>query len=84
MHALLTLAPHPFAPSSLVLILAGTDARGLEKAFSMFPVRTGTRLPEWVVLGEESGWKGEGGIVAGGWWGRGWEWSDRGMCWLEE
>jgi hypothetical protein len=37
---ILALHPHPLNAEGLALVLAGTDASGLERAFRIFPVRS--------------------------------------------
>ncbi|SCZ96071.1 BZ3500_MvSof-1268-A1-R1_Chr8-1g09984 [Microbotryum saponariae] len=74
-QGIIYLAPHPFCSSCLTLVLSGTDSLGLERAYRLFPFRTGVSLPEWVVSsGAEDGQKG--GIEAAGFWGRDWGWSE--------
>lgn len=85
---LLALFPHPFAgkekdlrkdgirqPKPLALLLHGTDSLSMERGYSLLPVRTGTLLPEWIVVDKSSMWKGYGGVVAAGWYDHDWAWS---------
>ncbi|MCH7494151.1 DUF2817 domain-containing protein, partial [bacterium] len=57
----------------LVLVLAGTDEAGLDKAVALFPSGSGATVPDWVVAGPEFGWKGAGGLLGAGFWGNDWE-----------
>ncbi|KAN0064403.1 hypothetical protein ACQY0O_002601 [Thecaphora frezii] len=74
---LLMLAPHPSQPhDAMTMILHGTDEAGIERAARALPVRTGTMIPEWIVLDAGAEWAGEGGIQAAGWWDSQWQWSE--------
>lgn len=57
----------------LALVLAGTDEGGLARALEWFPSASGTTVPDWLVAGPDSGWKGAGGLLATGFWGNSWE-----------
>lgn len=70
---------HPSAqdlPRSKVLVLSGTDPSGIERAGRLLPVRTGTPLPEWIVVTSQADRFGGGGVVAAGWYDRHWKWSE--------
>ena len=75
---LLAMIPHPLNPGLNALHLAGTDASGLERALRAFPLRTGTPVPEFTVLGPD---RQTGEVVAAGWWANDWSWSD-GMSYM--
>ncbi|CED82113.1 Peptidase S9, prolyl oligopeptidase, catalytic domain [Phaffia rhodozyma] len=77
----LSLHPHPIRPAGLTLLLGGTDPSGLERAYRLFPVRTGTPLLDWVIIGPEADYKGAGGIIGTGFWSRSWTYNP-GMSWL--
>ncbi|KAL7415318.1 hypothetical protein BDY24DRAFT_382543 [Mrakia frigida] len=77
---LLSLHPHPTNGRGLALHLAGTDPAGLERAYRLFPVRTGTPLPDWIVIGPQADWQGAGGIEAAGFFGPDWKYNE-GMSW---
>ncbi|UZJ51693.1 hypothetical protein CBS101457_001013 [Exobasidium rhododendri] len=88
---LLTLFPHPsqgrhqyskneergeVRKQPMALLLHGTDSLAIERGSSLLPVRTGTLLPEWIVVDKTSVWKGYGGVVGAGWFDQAWGWSD--------
>ncbi|ORY88575.1 hypothetical protein BCR35DRAFT_276583, partial [Leucosporidium creatinivorum] len=73
-QGLLFLTAHPSHPSSLVLVLAGVGAEGLERAARLFPVRTGVPLPDFVVTAPSMT---SGGVEAAGFWTSDWAWSDK-------
>jgi len=56
----------------LILNVAGVDDTGLNKALHVIPQRSGIVAPDFMVVGNEWGWKGAGGIVATGFWGPDW------------
>lgn len=47
-------------------MLTGTDVEGIERAGRLLPVRTGTPIPEWIVVGPEADRFGGGGVLAAG------------------
>jgi len=64
------------------LVIAGSDAMGLQStvrsSFSMSqelsrPILT-NMVPDYMVTGPELDWKGNGGILAAGFWGNRWGW----------
>jgi len=73
---LIALQSHPTRHKGLACILVGTDDEGLELAARLFPLRTGVPVPEWVVIGEDSRWKGAGGFLGAGYWSHHWKWSE--------
>lgn len=48
------------------LIIHGTSAEGFERAFRLFPLRTGTPNSEWIVLGADADKKSSGGVLGAG------------------
>lgn len=79
---LLTLFPHLFANEMeetdnhpMALLLHGTDPLAIERGYSLLPVRTGSLLPEWIVVDKSSMWKGYGGVLGAGWYNHDWNWS---------
>jgi len=50
----------------LALLIHGTDAEGLARAAAAVPVTSGRHGADYMVFGPDSGWKGEGGILAAG------------------
>lgn len=88
---LLTLFPHPIIRNvspklageggaaqqqPMALLLHATDSSAIERGYSLLPVRTGTFLPEWVVVDKSSLWKGYGGVTGAGWFNHQWGWSE--------
>ncbi|CAG8824433.1 36435_t:CDS:1, partial [Racocetra persica] len=57
---------HPYKIDYLALILAGTDHKGLDQVTKLFPKRTGVPIPDWIIVGPESAWKGAGGLLGAG------------------
>lgn len=84
----LSLMPHPFHDNAdfqkshdlmqlpMALLLHGTDALSIEKGYNLLPIRTGTLLPEWIVVDRSSEWKGYGGVVGAGWFDHHWGWTE--------
>jgi len=50
----------------LALLIHGVDAEGLAQAVTAVPVTSGRHGADYMVFGPDSGWKGEGGILAAG------------------
>jgi len=50
----------------LALLIHGVDAEGLAQAVAAVPVTSGRHGADYMVFGPDSGWKGEGGILAAG------------------
>ncbi|CAO1627392.1 unnamed protein product [Parajaminaea phylloscopi] len=81
--ALLYAMPHLSARSrdtgiqarSRAYVVAGTDLDGIERAGRLLPVRTGTGVPEWIVVGAQADRFGGGGVLAAGWYDRSWGFS---------
>lgn len=48
------------------MILAGTDEKGLDQVTRLFPKRTGVPVPDWIITGPETSWKGAGGLLGAG------------------
>ncbi|PWN23594.1 hypothetical protein BCV69DRAFT_279525 [Microstroma glucosiphilum] len=49
--ALLYSLPHPNPPNRSLVLTGSSCPAGIERAGRLLPVRTGTALPEWIVLG---------------------------------
>lgn len=60
------LQPHPLSPARLMLSIFSYDAAGLERALRLFPIRTGTTVPDWIVLSPNTDFTGAAGTVAAG------------------
>lgn len=48
------------------LLVHGIDDHGLEQAAQKIPIRSGGHSADFLVFGPDYGWKGEGGLLAGG------------------
>ena len=83
------LGPNP-TRTRVGVYISGTDKDGFMKAAWSIPFRTGTMVPDYMVVGPEfgdpvTGWtgnqgiatKGAGGIMAAGFWSNFWEFDDR-------
>src|ERR1700737_1287568 len=57
---------HPLPRSRLLLSICGTDQKGMEKAVRLFPYRTGSGQPDWIVVGPQMGVQGVQGVKAMG------------------
>ncbi|CAG8568986.1 1077_t:CDS:10 [Cetraspora pellucida] len=55
---------------------AGTDHKGLDQVTKLFPKRTGVPIPDWIIVGPESAWKGAGGLLGAGFWDNKWKFND--------
>lgn len=75
--AMLTLAPHPTYTQGMTLVVHGIGVEGIARAARLLPTRTGTMLPEWIVVDATAEWMGEGGVQAAGWYDRAWGWSEK-------
>jgi len=64
---------HPLETSRLLMIICGTDAKGLERAAKLFPYRTGVGQPDWVVVGLKMGVYGMEGVEAMGYYNNLWD-----------
>lgn len=66
--ALIYSLPHPNPPNRSFILTGSSCPEGIERAGRLLPVRTGTALPEWVVLGRRADRfaAGAGGVVAAG------------------
>lgn len=76
--ALLYAIPRPRGDQDFrcrALVLTGTDESGIERAGRLLPIRTGTPVPEWIVVGAKADRFGGGGVLAAGWYGRQWDFS---------
>lgn len=56
----------PLGIERLAIMLVGADEDGLRKVARLMPLRTGVGQPNFVILGEEAGWKGVEGVLAMG------------------
>ncbi|CAG8727095.1 4504_t:CDS:2, partial [Scutellospora calospora] len=57
---------YPYKIKHLALIMAGTDYKGLDQIAKLFPKRTGVPIPDWIIVGPETAWKGAGGLLGAG------------------
>ncbi|CAB4492540.1 hypothetical protein RhiirA1_538356 [Rhizophagus irregularis] len=67
---------HPYKVSQLSLIISGTDISGLDQISKLFPKRTGVPIPDWIITGPETKWKGIGGLLGAGFWNNEWKFSE--------
>ncbi|RHZ56847.1 hypothetical protein Glove_396g73 [Diversispora epigaea] len=67
---------HPFRKNQLLLILAGTDEKGLDQVTRLFPKRSGVPIPDWIITGPETSWKGVGGLLGAGFWDNKWKFNN--------
>ncbi|KAF2071359.1 hypothetical protein CYY_007318 [Polysphondylium violaceum] len=56
----------------LILNVAGVDDSGFNNALHAIPQRSGVVAPDFMVVGNEWGWKGAGGIISTGFWDPSW------------
>lgn len=49
-----------------MVFIQSTDTAGLERAFRLFPIRTGIAVPDWVVIGSHADRIGAAGILGAG------------------
>jgi len=61
---------------NLAVIASGIDEEGLRLAIEQFPVRTGTTVPDYIVVNPEQQWKAAGGVLAAGFWSYDWSFSE--------
>ncbi|EXX72519.1 hypothetical protein RirG_068520 [Rhizophagus irregularis DAOM 197198w] len=54
----------------------GTDISGLDQISKLFPKRTGVPIPDWIITGPETKWKGIGGLLGAGFWNNEWKFSE--------
>lgn len=64
---------YPLEMSRLLMIICGTDEKGLEMAAKLFPYRTGVGQPDWVVIGPKMGVQGMEGVEAMGYYSNLWD-----------
>lgn len=64
---------HPLDRSRLLMIICGTDQKGLERAAKLFPYRTGVGQPDWIVVGPKMGAQGMQGVEAMGYYSNLWD-----------
>ncbi|EFA77664.1 hypothetical protein PPL_12272 [Heterostelium album PN500] len=67
-----TLAPNQCG-TGLILVVSGNSVEGFLKAVKAIPQRSGVVVPDYMVVGNEWGFKGAGGIVATGFWSNNWQ-----------
>ena len=63
----------PLPRSRLLMIICGSDHKGLEAAGKLFPYRTGVGQPDWIVVGTEMGVHGMQGVKAMGYYSNLWD-----------
>ena len=64
---------YPLEMNRLLLIICGTDEKGLETAAKLFPYRTGVGQPDWLVVGPKMGTQGMQGVEAMGYYTNLWD-----------
>ncbi|CCM03831.1 uncharacterized protein FIBRA_05980 [Fibroporia radiculosa] len=74
--ATLFLHPHPSNQEGSMVFIQANDGLGLERALRLFPLRTGTTLPDWIVVGEDTDHIGAAGVEGAGVWNSSWGWND--------
>ncbi|EGC40170.1 hypothetical protein DICPUDRAFT_74341 [Dictyostelium purpureum] len=57
----------------LLLVVAGVDDIGFNKALHAVPQRSGVLAPDFIIVGNEYGWKGVGGIISAGFFSPSWD-----------
>ncbi|KAL1691452.1 hypothetical protein GGG16DRAFT_53664 [Schizophyllum commune] len=65
------------------LYMYAADVAGLERLGRLFPIRTGVKVPGWMVVGPEMDTKSSGGILGAGFFGTEEKWNE-GMSWFSE
>ncbi|KAL1730124.1 hypothetical protein EV714DRAFT_284474 [Schizophyllum commune] len=65
------------------LYLYAADVAGLERLGRLFPIRTGVKVPGWMVVGPEMDTKSSGGILGAGFFGIKGKWNE-GLSWFFE
>lgn len=60
------LHPHPTSPGALMMLIVAENVGGFERATRLFPIRTGTTLPSWVLLTTSMDRIGAAGISGAG------------------
>jgi hypothetical protein len=63
----------PLPRSRLLMIICGSDQKGLETAGKLFPYRTGVGQPDWIVVGTKMGVNGMQGVEAMGYYSNLWD-----------
>ncbi len=61
----------------LGVVIAGNDQIGFDLAMKLFPEHTGIPMGDYAVAGTDFLWKGDGGMIASGYWGNRWEFIDQ-------
>lgn len=62
----------PLTRGRLMVVVCGTDEKGLERAARLFPYRTGVGQPDWIVVGPKMGVQGMQGVEAMGYYSNLW------------
>ncbi|KAL1747011.1 hypothetical protein HDZ31DRAFT_32988 [Schizophyllum fasciatum] len=65
------------------LRLHAVDVAGLERLGRLFPIRTGVKVPDWLVAGPDMDARSSGGILGAGFFGADGKWNEA-MCYLPE
>lgn len=63
----------PGINETLELVIWGFDTLGLRFAARMVPMLTGVGQPDFIIVGQESGWKGAAGVLALGYLDNSWK-----------
>jgi hypothetical protein len=61
----------------LALVIGGNTPQGFEIAKMLFPLGSGMLIPDYTVVTEEIRWKGDGGMVAAGYWNNLWQFDEK-------
>eukprot|EP01132_Coremiostelium_polycephalum_P004749 gene4749-5926_t len=56
----------------LLLVISGIDPLGFNKVLHALPQRSGVVVPDYIVVGNDWGWKGPAGILSCGFWDPNW------------
>eukprot|EP01125_Pyxidicula_operculata_P009720 TRINITY_DN318_c2_g1_i1.p1 TRINITY_DN318_c2_g1~~TRINITY_DN318_c2_g1_i1.p1 ORF type:complete len:777 (+),score=119.56 TRINITY_DN318_c2_g1_i1:180-2510(+) len=62
--------------NNVIVVLAGTDNKGLKKAFDLLPIASAITMPDYAIAGPDWGWAGSSGLLAVGFWDNNWNYSD--------
>jgi len=73
----------PATTNRLALLVYGTDARGLGRAARRVPITSQQDGGDFLVLGPDAGWQGEGGLLAAGYLDSTWQVKPSAGSWAE-
>ncbi|TRM59420.1 hypothetical protein BD626DRAFT_572702 [Schizophyllum amplum] len=73
---LISLHPNLSRDPSAAMIMYASDAAGLERLGRLFPIRTGVKVPGWMIVGPKMDELSTGGILGAGFFGHDWTWNE--------